>query len=330
MAQKEILKTVKLCDSQGNLNNSAIGWSKNPVHKINLKGSPFRKKRWNYWAINNSNLSLTIAITTFEYASVGFIYLMDYKNNEFYEDKEVIPGSMNVYLPDSLLGTNSFNGKKITIEMLHKNKEVIINASSKKFKSEFFIEYPENYESLNVVIPWNEKRFQYTSKQNCLPVEGALYTNNQTIIFEKNSSLASLDFGRGKWPYETFWNWATFSTYISKNKIGINFGAKWTDGTGMNENAITYNDKIYKINEDIKFIYDKKNLMANWTLKNSNESINLKFTPLYIRKDRTKALFIKSKFDQIFGYFNGYVQINDKKINITKTYGCVEEHKAKW
>lgn len=63
--------------------------------------------------------------------------------------------------------------------------------------AKFSVFYPEDYETLNVLIPWNKNKFQFTSKQNCLPTEGKIMINNKTYIFDKSNSFAGLDLEEG-------------------------------------------------------------------------------------------------------------------------------------
>jgi hypothetical protein len=39
------------------------------------------------------------------------------------------------------------------------------------------------------------------------------------------------DFGRGIWPYRSFWNWGVASGVVDGVRIGVNVGGRWTTGT---------------------------------------------------------------------------------------------------
>jgi hypothetical protein len=47
--------------------------------------------------------------------------------------------------------------------------------------------------SVNVVVPWNDRTFQFTSKQNCLPSEGVVTIGNKQTVFSGEQSFACLD-----------------------------------------------------------------------------------------------------------------------------------------
>lgn len=128
------------------------------------------------------------------------------------------------------------------------------------------------------------------------------------------------------------WNWATASGNQHGKIIGLNLGAKWTDGTDITENALLIDGKISKLNECILYDYDKKNLMKPWSIKTEiSDRVNLVFEPIYDRMYKTDAVLLKSTVHQIIGEFHG--EIKDEQgdiINIEALKGCAEEHYSKW
>src|SRR5699024_9289839 len=73
------------------------------------------------------------------------------------------------------------------------------------------LERPENYESLNVVVPWSTKRYQYTSKQPAIPASGEIQWGDRQYTLKPDLANSCLDFGRGIWKYSSTWNWASGS-----------------------------------------------------------------------------------------------------------------------
>jgi hypothetical protein len=47
-----------------------------------------------------------------------------------------------------------------------------------------------------------------------------------------------LDVGRGRWPSEITWNWGGGAGRCGDHVVGLQFGAKWTAGSGYTENGI--------------------------------------------------------------------------------------------
>ena len=122
------------------------------------------------------------------------------------------------------------------------------------------MERPIGHETLNVVIPWSDIQFQYTSKQNTLPAVGYVQLDNERLEFA-SPAFGCLDYGRGVWPEHTVWNWGSASGVQGGRTVGLNLGGQWTDGTGMTENGICIDGRLTKISEDVVFEYDRAAMM---------------------------------------------------------------------
>lgn len=335
--EKEILENTDLCNKAGNLLDESIGWSRNTLFNCNLSGHLFRKKKWNYWLITNDECLFSVTISNIDYAGMIFAYFLDFKSQQFIEKTIMTPLGKGVTLPNNVHESLIFNNSKINISFLEENHNTHIICNCKDFNgislaADFKVIYPEKYETLNVVIPWSNKTFQFTSKHEALPVSGLLKVGEKEYSFQPDNTFACLDFGRGIWPYKVSWNWATASGIINGKRIGLNLGAKWTDGTGMTENALVVDGMLTKLSEDIAFEYDHNNLMKPWSLKSAlTDSVNLTFVPFYERVAKSNLLVIKSEVHQMIGNFSGTIKTDiGEIITIESIIGAVEDHFGKW
>ena len=336
-AEREIYKPVELCDAKGQLNPEAIGFARKPLITSNLKGNFMRKKKWNYWCVFGEEILFSATISHLDYATVCFVYFLNYETQRFYEKTVVLPFSRKRIVADNVLETCKFKHPDMTIEFLFDQGLTRITVQIHDFDSEELsakldIKHPQNHESLNVVIPWNRQTFQFTGKHLCLPVTGTVNIGSQRYHFDPIESFAVLDTGRGVWPRESSWNWAMASQRSLGKTIGLNFGGKWTDGTGMTENAFFVDGKMQKIHEDVVFQYDNTNYKAPWQISTKfSDDVNLKFTPFFERVSKSDMKLLKSEVHQLFGYYNGYVRSEDgQKLKITQLLGSIEEHYVKW
>ncbi|CBZ03280.1 hypothetical protein H04402_01468 [Clostridium botulinum H04402 065] len=337
--EKEMMRGINICQENGTLNEKSIGWSRNPIFYCNLKGNKFRKKKWNYWYMVNEDCLFSATVADLDYIGMAFVYFYDFNTREFAEKTVITPFGKGCSISEKVFENVEFSNDKLQVlfEWNKYLKSMSILVHCKDFKgrnltAKFSVFYPKGHETLNVLIPWNKNKFQFTSKQNCLPTEGRIMINNKTYTFDKSNSFAGLDFGRGIWPFKIMWNWATASGNQQGRIIGFNLGAKWTDGTGITENALLIDGKILKLNECILYDYDKNNLMKPWSIKTEiSNKVNLIFKPIYDRMARTDVVLLKSTVHQIIGEFYG--EIKDEQgniINIKDLKGCAEEHYAKW
>ncbi|PJK16777.1 hypothetical protein CQS04_06380 [Chryseomicrobium excrementi] len=329
---------VTLCDAKGQLNPLAIGYAKTPLIESNLSGHYMRKKKWNYWCVFGEEILFSATISHMDYAAVCFVYLFHYESQQMIEKTVTIPLGRGVSLSPHVLGPATATSNEMQLRFIPKdgNKtllEVIIDDfDGEPLRAELLIKHPVDQESLNVVIPWDRNHFQFTAKHHTLPAEGTVSHGDHVYTFEDDESFAVLDYGRGIWPRSATWNWGFASQRIGNRKIGLNFGGKWTDGTGMTENAVLIDGKLYKISEDVLFTYDSNDFMKPWTLKTKFSSdVSLTFIPFYERVARTDVKLVYSEVHQMFGYFKGTIHLEGYgKVVISHMLGCVEEHIAKW
>ncbi|MGB2993210.1 MAG: DUF2804 domain-containing protein [Paenisporosarcina sp.] len=336
-AEREILAPLSLCDSKGNLNPAAIGYSRKPLIDSNLSGHFMRKKKWNYWCVYGEDILFSATIRHMDYATVCSVYFLDYETQRFFEKTVTIPLGQRVHMPNQVLETVKFSNNEMSVQLLHMQSEThmavtISNFDGDLLHADLHIEHPENDDSLNVVIPWNRQLFQHTAKHHTLPTRGFVKIGDKRYTFNPEDSYAVLDYGRGVWPRTASWNWAMASQRVGNRRIGLNFGGKWTDGTGMTENAVFVNGKMSKISEDVIFTFDETDFMKPWHIRSKfSQVVNLTFTPFFKREATINARLVKSNVYHMVGYFNGVVYLQDgSRLAITQLLGSIEDHNAKW
>ena len=335
--EKEILEPINLCTPKGELNWACIGWARQPLFNCNLSGRPFRKKKWNYWYTTSEDCLFSATISNLDFAGMVFVYFLDFKTMRFIEKNITVPFGKGCDMPDNAGQTVVFKGKDMDVSLISENGGTHIIVKSDNFngvtmEADIFAESPQGNETMNVVIPWNDKTFQFTSKQAALPTRGTLRVGENSYTFTPDKAFSGLDFGRGIWPRNVSWNWGTASGTVDGRRIGLNLGARWTDGTGMTENAVYVDGRLTKISEDVSYEYDLKNIMEPWKIKTTaTDDVELVFTPMYERVAATNFVIIKSDMHQMIGHFNGHITTDEgEKIEIVDLIGCAEEHNTKW
>lgn len=328
---------VSLCTPEGRLNREAVGWSPHPLHQCNLKGSWGRKKKWNYWCVTSETHLFSVTISTLDYAGLGFVYLLDFETGKFHEQTVTVPLATGMAMPETVEADVVFSNPRLSLDFRQEAEGVRLTAASPDFggnplRAEILVSYPADHETLSVVVPWDDRRFQYTSKHNTLPARGTVEAFGDTIGFDGADAFACLDFGRGIWPYSSFWNWAAGSGRTDGRTIGLNFGAGWTDNTGSTENGICIDGRLTKIGEDMVWEYDSRDFMKPWRLRTSHSDlVDLTFKPFYERVALSNLLLIRSEVHQCIGRFEGRVKTaGGETVEVRDVVGWAEEHHARW
>ena len=335
--ERELTQAVPLCDSNGRLLPASVGWSRHPLHRCNLKGHWPRKKRWNYWCFTDDRFLFSVTLANVDYLGLAFAYFLDYGTSEFIEQTVMVPFGRGCALPETVESDITFDSKGMNLSFTRDQGSTLVRVESPAFggkplSAQLAVEHPRDHETLNVVIPWSEDRFHFTSKQNCLPASGSVSIGGRTFDLNPGTAFACLDFGRGVWRYSTFWNWASFSGTWDGRSVGLNLGDRWTDGTGLTENAITLAGCISKLSDDVRFVYDRTDFMKPWTLKTeTSDRVDLRFVPFFERIAKTNLLAIRSEVHQLVGRFSGrLVADGGTVLNVEEMVGWVEQHEARW
>ena len=280
----------------------------------------------------------SVTLSNVDYLGLPFIYLLDFNTLAFAEKTLLKPFSTGIDLPPEVESDIAYNDPAMPIHIQYTPEGIRLQVACPDFegqplKVDLLVHQPQGHETLNVVIPWSRDRFQFTSKQNTLPTEGTVEWGNSKIHFDLENTFACLDFGRGIWPFDCFWNWSSFSTRLPDGRpVGVNLGAGWTDGTGMNENGLCIDGTLTKLSEDVLFEYDDADFMSPWLLRTSaSDRVDLTFTPFFEREAKTDAVLIRSEVHQMIGRFSGTLHGGDGDlIHIENAVGWAEDHHARW
>ncbi|WP_210484828.1 DUF2804 domain-containing protein [Microvirga antarctica] len=329
--ERELTSQVDLCLPDGTLNPEAVGWTRSPLHRANLRGWG-RNKRFEYWCIATPDLVVAVNVSHSDYRVTLATFFLDLRTLEAFSEAEIhwLPRSKVDKMPDRSGGGPVIGrGNRMAIEMLPTKSGVRLVARTSRLHVDLDVIRGAQHESMSVVVPWDTTRFQYTCKDNCLPVRGTVTADGVDHIVDEAVSYATLDHGRGRWPYSIVWNWGSASGRSHGHEIGLQLGAKWTDGTPSTENALRIDGRIEKISQELKWTYDRTDWLRPWTIR--GERIDLVFTPVYDRQSSFDRLVVISKEHQCFGYFNGHV-IDEagRRLVVERLFGWAEEVHRRW
>ncbi|MGB9521314.1 MAG: DUF2804 domain-containing protein [Anaerolineales bacterium] len=343
--QHEITHPGPLLTPSGDL--AQVGWSRYPLLDCNLEAAhfyllrplqPFRIKRWDYYAIFTPQRFFSVTLADLGYAGNIFVYTLDFTSGDLHEEGIVVPLGKGLTLPrNSTDGQSSYTSKDIALTFQVQNEQRHIQVSWQAFhqglgiEADIWLEPPDSYESMNIVIPIGKHRFYYNRKINCMPARGFIRYGKQKEVLNPTSSIGSLDWGRGVWEYRSFWNWASASGFLPDGRtIGLNLGCGFGNLLAATENALILQNRIHKLDQ-VTFDYQSGNYMNPWHFSDNEGRLDLTFTPFKERVAKTNLGIIFSEVHQMFGYYNGWaITDNQEKINITRLVGFAEEHHARW
>ena len=197
----EITSSVELA-TNGKLNPEAVGWTRKPLHTSTEIQAPGRSKRWEYWGVWSDEFFIGLTLADLSYAHLMDIYVLDRRTNTETVSTKIGVGPMRQRLSDTLPPMTVTAGP---LRFDDSGAGTHLQATTKKLEVDVLVGL--GGDALGVVVPWNEKQFQYTLKDLNRPAAGRISINGETI--ELSNAFAVLDRGRGVWPYKMTWNWVT-------------------------------------------------------------------------------------------------------------------------
>jgi hypothetical protein len=327
--EAELTGPVAIAHADGRLNRDAIGWARHPIQRCNLPRELSRVARWNYWCIGNRSSALTILVADVGYFGAVLLSFLDFAARAPVERVWVRPGGLGCALPDSPRGDFALEASRLHLEMRERAETLRIEADARtlfgrRLAVEITVDRPCAHETINVLVPWDETRFHFTSKQQALPARGVVRVDGRAHHFQ-HQSFACLDFGRGRWPKGIEWNWAFASGSVGARTLGLNLGGTWTDGTGVSENGFVLDGRVHKIAEPVEFALDRRNFMAPWRLHSSR--VDLGFHPFRERALRLPLVVVH----QMVGAFSGtLVEDGGARLAVDDLVGVAEWVRARW
>ena len=327
--EREITEPVDLCLPDGRLNPAAVGWSRHPLHRPNLRGWG-RGTRWEYWGVVTPTHVVGMTVSSIDYAGVNAVFVLDRATGEELVQDAVVPLARGVVLPTACgKGDAHVEAGGLRIDLEEVPGGTRLRARTADVEVDVVALRPEGHESMAVVVPWSPTRFQYTVKDVGRPARGTIADRGTAYDVDAADSFAVLDHGRGRWPYSITWNWGAGHGVVDGRAVGLQLGGRWTDGTGSTENALMVDGAVHKIGEDLAWDYDTTDWMRPWRIH--GESLDVTFTPFHERAAVTNRLVVASETHQCFGHFSGWATTSaGERVRVDGVVGWAEEARNRW
>lgn len=329
--EPEIAGPVSLTLPNGRLNPAAIGWARQPLVDTSGLGAGLgRNKRWEYWNVTTPTHILALTVSSIDYACVHEVWVFERETGRTWSRAvTAIPPRGAELAPVLEQGRSLARAKNLAIDIDEVEGGTRLRVQIPGVSFDVTAELPEGHERLALVVPWSDTRFQYTVKDLARPASGTLRVDGVDHPVPAGRSWAVLDHGRGRWPYDIGWNWGAGSGVSGGRVIGVQVGAKWTDGTGVSENAFFVDGRMHKIHGATDWQYDLANWRAPWSVRGGG--LDAVFEPFHNKQTRTDLVVLQGHTDQCFGHWSGsFETATGEVIEFDGLLGWAEEVHNRW
>lgn len=339
--ERELFDPVDLCTADGaKLNPDARGWSRRPLHRANLHGQLGRNKRWDYWAILAGDVVVSTVYADIDHFGLADVWWADLTTGRA-GGAGVLVAAEEVSLPERC-GTEPLHlahadlGLDITDD--HGGTHLVARWREPDGRTgalDVVVALPAGHESLNVVIPWDDEQFNFTSKHQARPATGTLTVGDLRwdIGGPAGDAWGVLDVGRGRWPSTIRWNWGGGAGRSGDHEIGLQFGAKWTEGSGFTENGFLVDGTLTKIGRELRWDYDWDDPLSPWRITDPGGQLDVTLTPRYDKHTKVGGDEddFGSETHQVFGTFAGSVRTDEgETFTFDAVQGFAEEARQRW
>jgi hypothetical protein len=337
----ELTEPVDLCIGEAaDLNPEALGWSRRPLHRANLGARTGRNKRWDYWAVLAGDVVLSAVYSDVDHLGVADVWWADLTSGESGGGGTASRLAEGFAMPERP-GTVPLRIERggIRLAMLDDAAGTRLTATwaerdGRPGRLDVQVALPPGHESLNVVIPWSDELFNFTSKHQARPVSGELVVGDRRWAIggdDGPEAWGVLDVGRGRWPEAIRWNWGGGAGRCGGHVVGLQVGAKWTEGTGFTENALIVDGRLSKLGTELRWDYDWDRPLEPWHVVDPNGQLDAVLSPRYDKHTQLQGRKRGSEVHQVFGTWTGTLTTDDGlRLDFADLQGFAEEARQRW
>ncbi len=113
--------------------------------------------------------------------------------------------------------------------------------------------------------------------------------------------------------------------------VGLQIGAKWTEGSGFTENGVIVDGRLSKIGRELAWAYDWDHPMAPWRVTDPGGQLDLVLTPRFDKHSHVDGGEFGSETHQVFGTWSGRLRTDDGlELSFADLQGFAEEARQRW
>ena len=317
-------------NGRDDLTPDAFGVPRNALDKA------LKYKQFQYFGGMSQRFIFGCAMVDLGYCNTVFAYLFDTTTGELFSRSVRRPYHLGMSLSTSPVeGESRFcAGDLSVVQGYEANPRV--KTLTLKLGTELSIQarMPEaGFQPMSLSTRAGYHGWVYANKTAGLPLTGELHWRGQRFDLTELGAMGHHDFSCGYMRRETWWNWACLSGFAQDDKhqahaIGLNISTGVNETT-FSENCVWISGRCIPL-AAATFDFDARDVLQTWRVTTLDGRINLTFSPLGMHKEKLLLPLVKSHFRQIFGHFNGQVELDGVCYTVNNLTGFVEDQFVRW
>ena len=162
--ERELTGPVDIADADGRLRREAIGWSRHPTQGCKLPAAVGRVHAFDYWCVINRTAAVSVLVADIGLAGVALVSVLDLASGAPVERVYVRPRGLPAPMPESPHGELVLDVRRL--HLVVGPRRIVARArtlTGRRIEVDLAIERPDDHETVNVLVPWDDARFHFPS-----------------------------------------------------------------------------------------------------------------------------------------------------------------------
>ena len=299
-------------------------------NRAQIAANKLRIKEWDYYLVNDDDFALALTIGDMGYAALVSASLIDFEAGSYTTQSTM--GALplgRLRLPrTSAAGVTRYADKRVSMSFEVADGMRLLSVRFADFKdgqplSAEVVLDTEPRDSMVIATPWleDDTAFYYNQKIVAMRAIGRIELGELVHDFREDSAFGLLDWGRGVWTRDNTWYWSAAQGWQDGHVFGFNLGYGFGDTSAASENMVFVDGVAHKLGR-VDFgiptldataakVADRFLLLRPWHMSDDEGRLSLMFTPEIDRSDYMDFKAIVSDQHQVFGRFDGSVELDD-------------------
>jgi hypothetical protein len=300
--------------------------------KLGAWAKKFKFNQFEFIGLLSAELIVGIAIVNLKLVSKAFVYLYAPATGEYEEFSftQLLARRTEIGLrpnDSAAVFKQGRNRLEIIAASAGAQRRVLVSLAA-GLKIDAVIDESQN-NALALCSRAGYQGWVFTQKAAAMSCAGELSWAGRHYDLAAMNTLASVDWTAGFMRKETFWNWASLSSFLADGRrLGMNLAAGVNE-TGFSENALWLDGRMIKV-DMVDFQFQRYGPGGEWRMNSNDGIVRLKFQTHGRREEKLNAILMASNFTQHFGVFSGEICLPEETIVVENAWGFAEDHYARW
>lgn len=326
----------------GSLESSDFGRLAGP-YALGLRARVAKEKRWVYTFVATPEVMALVAILDLSYTASAFATVLSLK------DRRVLVDESYLGLPGPFGHVNDRPGEGLEARFRRPGASLSVSRPPRRSRYQVRAELsppvplaPRSLlwdgnllaeggaPALTVIAPVSEDGVvNVTQKAGGLLCFGTLEAGGRRFLLD--GGVGGIDYTHGLLARRTAWRWAFAQGRLEDGTpVGLNLVEGFNESRDeVNENALWLGARLVPLAR-ARFSFNPRDSLDEWKVETVDGAVDLRLRPLAVHREERDLRWVKSRFVQPLGLYEGSVLVDGKRLQLSGIPGVAEDQDTLW